>query len=586
MSDASPMQLRSGPHRCSIKSSKSFFWGIVVALIASGFASAQVPNQASNGSPKNTFGTPSQLSGHVYRRDNGAPVSGAVVTLANRASPVGDPHIATTMTNSDGSFTFSAVSPRTGYGLSAECTGFVQQTYSRDGTFDGSFLAVGAGQEINNLDFRLAVGGGISGSVFDENNNPVQDVPVAAWRQIYVRGGHKMTRTAYGVRTDHNGDFRMAGVVPGPYYVSVEQTYQGRLYPQTYYPGVATTEQAQLVQVIAAKEASGIRIPVAVEKRYSISGKILDPKTQDSGQSYSVSISAHSYGVSCCRDGSFIITGIPAGEYKVTATARIDNGYEIARWGSATARVVDADVHQDIDIEGLAGEVRGKATLENQKGISLRGLPIRMDSLQRIGKPALDDDGNFDIQHLLPGDYKFWLPDLSTQPSVHLRVFGAFEIKNDLEDHYRFPHTDAQQRIYLKRVTCLGRDYTTQPFTIKSGEVITDCELTLAADTATISGQVLEKSKPTAPLDVVLIPESRELRQVERYTLKEQTDTNGRFQIPGVIPGTYFLFAVPPPDDLAYYGLDFADRNRNSAERVSVKSGETRTINLKPTTIQ
>ncbi len=84
----------------------------------------------------------------------------------------------------------------------------------------------------------------------------------------------------------------------------------------------------------------------------------------------------------------------------------------------------------------------------------------------------------------------------------------------------------------------------------------------------------------------MLIPKSRELRQVERYTLKGQTDVNGRFQIHGIIPGPYFLFAAPPPDDLGYYALDFADRNRSNAQPVNVKPGQTRVINLTASTMK
>jgi hypothetical protein len=87
-------------------------------------------------------------------------------------------------------------------------------------------------------------------------------------------------------------------------------------------------------------------------------------------------------------------------------------------------------------------------------------------------------------------------------------------------------------------------------------------------------------------LTVIAIPEPRDLRAVARYTMTSATDGNGQFQIPGVIPGEYELFAVPRDEYQAYYALDFADHNQNSAQRVTIKPRETQTITLKPTNPQ
>jgi hypothetical protein len=106
----------------------------------------------------------------------------------------------------------------------------------------------------------------------------------------------------------------------------------------------------------------------------------------------------------------------------------------------------------------------------------------------------------------------------------------------------------------------------------------------LAADTATISGKVQKSSRKIVGGVVVLIPESRGARQTERYTLRAETGASGQFQIWGVIPGNYFLFAVPPSDDQSYYALDFAERIRRNAKRVSIGPREARVFNLTAST--
>ena len=65
---------------------------------------------------------------------------------------------------------------------------------------------------------------------------------------------------------------------------------------------------------------------------------------------------------------------------------------------------------------------------------------------------------------------------------------------------------------------------------------------------------------------VVLIPQSFALRKIRRYMLTATTDDIGYFQIESVIPGDYFLFAVPADIDERYYASDFADRNQNDSQ--------------------
>jgi hypothetical protein len=140
--------------------------------------------------------------------------------------------------------------------------------------------------------------------------------------------------------------------------------------------------------------------------------------------------------------------------------------------------------------------------------------------------------------------------------------------------------------MYLKQALCGGRDYAFQPLTIDSGINVTDCSLTLATDTGIVKGQVYDSDKPVPDLVIVAIPQSMALRRLARYTVTGNSNVNGEFQLSGMIPGDYLLFAVPKDDEQSYFQLEFADRNQRDAERVSVKSGETKSVQLKSTTPQ
>ena len=101
-----------------------------------------------------------------------------------------------------------------------------------------------------------------------------------------------------------------------------------------------------------------------------------------------------------------------------------------------------------------------------------------------------------------------------------------------------------------------------------------------------VKGQVYDSEKPVPDLVIVAIPQSLALRRLARYTVTGTTDANGAFQLSGMIPGDYLVFAVPKDDEQGYFQIDFADRNQRDAERVSVKSGDTKTVTLKPTSSQ
>jgi hypothetical protein len=44
------------------------------------------------------------------------------------------------------------------------------------------------------------------------------------------------------------------------------------------------------------------------------------------------------------------------------------------------------------------------------------------------------------------------------------------------------------------------------------------------------------------------------------------------------------LFAVPRSEDHEYFALDFADRNQDKAEHVTISAHATQVVNLKPAT--
>ena len=228
--------------------------------------------------------------------------------------------------------------------------------------------------------------------------------------------------------------------------------------------------------------------------------------------------------------------------------------------GSTIVNIDSSDATVHINMSEKA-QVRGKISVEKSDKLGIDALNLRMEPQSGIGTLMGRDtpqimmirDGSFTISQIMPGSYLFILEDENLS-------------------------------YYLKEVECGGTDYTVRPVEIEVGTKL-DCRVTVSQDVGNITGAVSDGDKPLPGLYVIAIPQSRTLRENPQYTSTEKTDADGHFEMK-VIPGDYFLFAVRPNDQDSYYALDFAERNLPSAERVSVKPGDTRTVPLKPTSPQ
>jgi hypothetical protein len=188
--------------------SLAVFWFLAVLACVSGFeisVPAQTVGQAH-----------AQISGHVYRADTGEPISEANVTLEPIDAPLRQ-RWPMAPTGLDGSFAIAIAPGR--YFAHAGALNFLGRTYSesRQQPSRATLISLTAGQKIENIDFRLDPAGAISGTVYDDDNKPIEGVVVTAIRREYFAGGRRPTR-GNDRGTDEFGHFRISGLPPGTYY--------------------------------------------------------------------------------------------------------------------------------------------------------------------------------------------------------------------------------------------------------------------------------------------------------------------------------------------------------------------------------
>ena len=528
-----------------------------------------------NDNPQTSKSVLGQISGHISRSDTGEPVPKAQVDLypadPDTAKPAGPQRIERTAP--DGTFVFPDVPPGT-FGVSVWRNGFSEDWPQGDET--SQFVTLRPGQNLQGLALRLHPRGVIAGQISDEDGDAVLGLEVYALRIDFMPGGRKQVSASSRTITDDLGNFRMPNLRPGSYYVSagglIEHPMEavglkqgpngGVEYRNTFYPGTSSPDEAQVLNVGPQSTSSDIRFTVPTEGNYSITGKVLSgvgrPALKDAEVSrerldragYTFEDEAGQT-VPMEPDHSFKFSSVPPGDY--TLIVKAVNAGVTQELGFASVRVVDSNLRANVEV-GRAAEVRGR--VEAPQGLSLAGKRI---TLETFGPgfyllheaPGIDSGGRFVIPNLPPGEFIFTVSD-----------------------------AQGEQSAYVSKAICDGRDYASAELTLAVRTSL-DCDLTLASDTGTIHGKVTDGENPAPGLEVVLVPESKQLRRIPRYTLSAQTDVSGQYRIAGVIPGDYLLFALPPSADHEYFAVDFPERHTEIAEHVRVDPGTTQAVNLK-----
>jgi protocatechuate 3,4-dioxygenase beta subunit len=170
--------------------------------------------------------------GRVVDADTNRPIAGATVALAPIQASPGDPSplpVGTSGTNvladSDGRFLFRGLAPGT-YALAAKAPAYLDGGLGqrRAGGRVQQFV-LNAGQAIGDMTIRLWKEAVIAGTVADTTGAPVADVWVQALRRdMPPRPGQlPAARTFFwqGARTDDQGHYRIGGLEPGEYVVTV-----------------------------------------------------------------------------------------------------------------------------------------------------------------------------------------------------------------------------------------------------------------------------------------------------------------------------------------------------------------------------
>ena len=249
----------------------------ILLLLGATHLTAQVTPATGTPGGDNQRKRPAKVEGKMVNSTSGMPVGRVTLTLRSDDSAQALKFIATSDT--EGSFVFDHVEPGR-YTLYGEKPGFLQEYYRAGrATGRGTPLTLSEGQLMKELLFKLTPQGVISGKATDETGEPMDKVSIMVMRWGYSRGRRRLLPVG-GALSNDLGDYRIANLKPGTYYLSAHRmasTVNRRIlhadvptatlpetpeesYQTTYYPSSIDPAGAGALQVAPGSELRGVDI--------------------------------------------------------------------------------------------------------------------------------------------------------------------------------------------------------------------------------------------------------------------------------------------------------------------------------------
>lgn len=510
---------------------------------------AQVSGSNTNSKPAdNTL----SVSGTVVNSLTGEPIRGAVVAIATGQSN-GQTFLSTLSDNS-GHFQFEGLAEGRAI-INAMKPGFGNQ-------FRGQLerTSVQITRNVPPVLLKMDPAGAIFGRLTDSNEQPLEGFLLHVISKQRVGGKQQWVPFPSQTTTDENGNFRIAGLPAGTYYLQVAQNRETTLsqrgvpnpreqcHAEVLYPGVADLNSATPIEVTGGRDVEA-NFSIAAEPLYEVSGMVSSQENLNSpvefsrkaGEGYDFVQNA------MAQDGRFQIK-LPAGSFSVSGSTV--TGIQLA----ASGVMVSSD-NPNVSVALRPGSgIRVELQRESSSGSTQRNIPEQRGSMG-VNLQLVRTTG-------IPGASYWWAPGQSdgfqsVAPGVYtVQVNGP------------------PGMWYVKSLRSGGIDLLSEDLTVVEGAQPQPIEVTLRDDAASVRGTV-------APADdmvpvIVLLVQPHGTRNLIRVGGASQ----GKFEIDGVAPGDYVLLAFDGSDGLDYEDPEALNPYLSKAEHISLQAHGTANVNL------
>jgi protocatechuate 3,4-dioxygenase beta subunit len=373
-----------------------------------------------------------RVEGRVASQLDGTPLAGATIGLRKVAdagfATAPDPNEAayTSQTGADGRYIFSGIEPGS-YRIYADRPGYLRRFYgarANAAMSPGTVVEIAAGQTMKDMDLEMNRPGTITGLVRDEEGEPVPEAQVQAMSVWYEDGLREILPLGV-VKTDLNGNFALRSLLPGRYYICVEQKLPSRIagasttgqreavenmLGRTCYPEAGSPRDAIPVDVRSASSVDSIELRMKRVKLFRIAGHIewqgeiaperpllleLIPKTPD------VFVMPGHRLARARKDGAFTFEEVAEGSYYIGPARAMLDAHGNGKFGGRAEVVVRREDLSDVKLRVLkTPDVTGRIRIDGSsidEAISPETPSVvSVDSRQAdpVNKPANGPPGN------------------------------------------------------------------------------------------------------------------------------------------------------------------------------------------------
>ncbi|MBV9147813.1 MAG: carboxypeptidase regulatory-like domain-containing protein [Acidobacteria bacterium] len=496
------------------------------------------------------------LSGTVVNAQTGAPIPYALVQAEQSAK----------LTDQNGNFRFDNLVSMS-LMVQAHKPGFFNdQELAQMRPVPPSMVTLS--DKPTNVTIALTPEAVITGHVENPEGEPLGGMPVRL-RFAQIVNGRRMWQQHGFHQTDEDGDFRIAELRPGTYYVEVGPNSRARPIPQQggpekfevvaaeYYPGVREMSSATPIQ-LAAGQKLALNFGMKRVPAFHIGGAVVGGAMNGGlmlldrdGENTNVGIRFDS------STGRFQAFPVPSGSYRLHFSGHDNDGQQLFADVPIT---VGADIPElrvplgrtvDIPLE-----VEAEFTKQNpgqSQGFVTSGVGI--GSGAGIGRPFY---GQVRLISRTASNRQYFTTRTEAGELIKAVEPGTYDVE-----------VDTNGLSYVASATYAGVDLLREPLVIAEGAAQQPIHVVLRDDGASVTGAVQAPDGSKSGL-VLMIPEgdaSSTPRQV-------YVDQSGNFHAQGIAPGSYDILAFDRVDGLEYRNREALNGYLSHAAHVTLGADE------------
>jgi hypothetical protein len=474
---------------------------------------------------------PYRIAGTVVNAKTAAVLARARVTIAsvkNRQS------VQSVITSADGRFEFHV--PAGKYSLDGAKRGFIAASYNQHYGFSTA-IVTGSDFDTEKLVLHLAPNAVLSGKVLDEFSEPVRHAQIMVYREGHAQGVSLIHRYR-GAITDDQGRYEVTPLDEGTYFVSVKAspwyaihpTAHGEgapnspdqvdssldvAYPITYYGDATEAEDAAPIPV---RGGDRLEADIHLNPLPSLHLIVHVPEDPAHGMTFPTLQKPAFDGVEQVENsniqniapGVYELSGVAAGRYTVRmpdASGQLQEPAEMTLSGG------ELDVSSGRSASKIKAtiQIEGGASLPSQFQIGLRNTKGRVLNVTQV-----DAKGEASFEDVIPGKYEI--------------VTGS-----------------ATKAYAVGRITSDSGTISGHSLNVPAGASLT-ISVSLVGGSVTVEGFAKRAGKGTSGAMIVMVPKNPEANH-DRFR-RDQSDLDGSFSLPNVIPGSYTIIAIEDGWDL------------------------------------